>query len=160
MKFPNSQVFINKLNNLFNGLIAVPLLLVAFGYLEIRYGTWTALIAPSNAIVIGMSIGLTVMIIYLSLKFKKESRNLTVYDDIQDKLSGYYSLASFYYWSVFAISLITTSLLFLFAHVAFVIVYAILLFWMSIFRPTLRSLADLLGLKDDEKRKFLNKEPF
>jgi len=31
---------------------------------------------------------------------------------------------------------------------------------MSLFRPTLRSLADLFGLKDEERRGFLDKEDF
>ena len=160
MKFSSSQAFIDKLNKLFNALIAIPLLLVGFGYLEISTGSWTALMDSDNALIIGLVTGLAVLISYLSIRFKKESRGLTVFDDIQAKMDGYYRLASFYYWSVFALSLMATALLYLFAHVAFAVVYGFMLFWMSIFRPTLRNLADLLGLKDEEKRKFLNKEPF
>lgn len=158
MKFEESGTFINKLNNLFNGLIAVPLLLVGFGYLEIKSGSWTALIEPTNAIIIGMAVGISVLIVYLSLKFKKESRTLISFSSITDKMDGYYKLASFYYWSVFGLSVITTSLLYLFGHLAFTLVYAFIIFWLSVVRPTLTSISDLFGLKEEEKRKFINKE--
>lgn len=160
MKFTDSQAFVNKLNNLFNGLIALPLLIVGFGYLEISTGSWSALMEPSNAIVIGLVVVLGVLITYVSLQFKKESRKLTVYNDIQAKMVAYFSLASFYYWSAFALSITAAALLYLFAHLAFAVIYAYMLFWMSVYRPTLRSLADLFDLKDEEKFKFLNKEPF
>ena len=160
MKFKDSLAFLNKLNNLFNGLIALPLLIVGFGYLEISNGSWSALIEPTNAIIISMVLALGALVTYISLQFKKESRKLTVFDNIQAKMAAYFSLASFYYWSVFALTIIAAALLFLFAHLAFAVIYAYMLFWMSVFRPTLRSLADLFDLKDEEKLKFLNKEPF
>ena len=159
MKFKDSHTFLNKLNNLFNGLIAIPLLLVGFGYLEISNGSWSAILEPSNAIIVSMVLALGGLVTYISLRFKKETRKLTVFDDIQVKMTAYYGLASFYYWSIFALSIIAAALLFLFAHLAFSVVYAFMLFWMSVFRPTLRSLADLFGLQDDEKIKFLNNEP-
>jgi hypothetical protein len=159
MKFTESQGFLIKLNNLFNGLIALPLLIIGFGYLEISSGSRSALMEPSNAIIIGMVLALGVLVTYVSLQFKKESRNLTVFNDIQEKMAAYFSLARFYYWSVFALSIISAALLFLFAHLAFAVLYAYMLFWMSVFRPTLRSLADLFDLKDEEKVNFLNNEP-
>ncbi|RLD21737.1 MAG: hypothetical protein DRI71_08495 [Bacteroidetes bacterium] len=159
MNFTSSQVFINKLNNLFNGLIALPLLLVGYGYLEITYRDWEAVMSIDNAILISTIVGMGALVSYLSLRFKKESRNLTVFDDIQVKMEAYYRLASFYYWSVFALSITTTALLFFFAHVAYAVLYAFILFWMSVFRPTVRSLTDLFALEDEEKRKFLKNEP-
>jgi hypothetical protein len=159
MKFKDSDAFLIKLNNLFNGLIAVPLLLVGFGYLEISNGSWSAVIEPTNAIIISMVTGLGALITYISLQFKKETRKLTVFDTLQEKMAAYYALARFYYWSVFALSIIAATLLFMFAHLAFTVIYAFMLFWMSVFRPTLRSLADLFDLKDEEKTRFLNKDP-
>jgi hypothetical protein len=158
MKFTSSQVFINKLNNLFNGLIALPLLFVAFGYLEISNGDWVGVMQADNVLLISTIAGMGALVSYLSLRFKKESRNLTVFDDLQVKMEAYYRLASFYYWSVFALAVSTTALLYFFAHVAYAVLYAFILFWMSVFRPTVRSLADLFSLEGDEKRKFLNKE--
>ncbi|GEM_PF-3567878 len=158
MKFTNSRVFINKLNNLFNGLIALPLVLVGLGYLEISSGSWTALMVPPQALVVSTVMGLGVLVVYLSLRFKKETRSLTVLATVQEKMVGYYRLATFYYGSVFALSILTTVCLYLFAHVAYAVVYAFILFWMSVFRPTLAHLAKLFNLKDEEKRQFINKE--
>ena len=79
---------------------------------------------------------------------------------IHDKMDAYFLLASFYYWSAFGLSIISAVMLFVVADVAFAVVYAYILFWMSLFRPTLRSLADLFGLKDTEREGFLNKEDF
>ncbi len=159
MKFSDSQVFVNKLNNLFNMLIAIPLLLVGFGYLEISSGSWTALMEPTNGIVIGLGAGIAIMISYLSFRFKNESRNLVIFENLKLKMNSYYRLATFYYWSAFALACMSTALLYLFAHPAFAIVYAFILFWLSVFRPTIKSLADIFALEDEEKRKFLNKEP-
>ena len=106
-----------------------------------------------------MVLGLGVLVTYISLQFKKETRKLIIFDTVQEKMSTYYELARFYYWSVFALSLIAATLLFMFAHLGFAVIYAFMLFWMSVFRPALRSLADLFGLKDEEKKRFLNKDP-
>jgi hypothetical protein len=159
MEFTDSSDFINKLNNIFNGLIAVPLLIVGFGYLEIDGGSWQGLLTQNNSIIIGMVVALGILVTFISLKFKKESRKLVVFDDVKVQMTAYYGLAKFYYFSVFALSLMAAALLFIFAHLAFAVVYAFMLFWLSVFRPTLRSLATLFDLKDEQKTKFLNKEP-
>ena len=160
MKYKNSEEFLKKLSNLFNGLLAFPLLLIGFGYLEVSNGLWEAMMTSTEALRVSMIVGLLVISTYLSLRFKKESRKLTSLLTIQEKMDAYFTLASFYYWSAFGLSIITSIMLFAVANVAFAVVYAYILFWMSLFRPTLRSLADLFGLKDEERRVFLDKEPF
>lgn len=160
MRYKSSQEFIRRLSNLFNGLIAFPLLVVGFGYLEISSGSWTALMESTPSLIISMVAGLVIITTYISLRFKKESRKLTVFLTIQDKMDAYFSLASFYYWSAFGMAIISSTMLFLLAEVAFAVAYAYILFWMSIFRPTLKSVADLFDLKDEERRVFMNKEPF
>ena len=160
MKYKNSQEFLKRLSNLFNGLLAFPLLLVGFGYLEISSGSWQAIMESSNSLVISMVVGLGAISTWLSLRFKKESRKLTLLPTIHDKMDAYFMLASFYYWSAFGLSIISAVMLFLVADVAFAIAYAYILFWMSLFRPTLRNLADLFGLKDEERAAFINKEDF
>ena len=160
MRYKSSQEFLRRLSNLFNGLIAFPLLVVGFGYLEISNNSWKALMESTPAMIISMVAGLVIITTYISLRFKKESRKLTVFLTIQDKMDAYFSLASFYYWSAFGLAIIASAMLFLLADVAFAVVYAYILFWMSIFRPTLRSIADLFDLKDEERRAFMNKEPF
>jgi predicted membrane protein len=113
---------------------------------------------PNNAVLISSIIGIGGLATYLSLRFKKETRSLTALDGLLEKMYAYYRLASFYYWAAFALSIVATSLLYLFADVAYAVVYAFILFWMSIFRPTSRNLVDLFDLKEEEKLKFLNNE--
>jgi hypothetical protein len=160
MKYKNSQEFLRRLSNLFNGLLAFPLLLVGFGYLEVSNGSWTALMESSNSLMVSMIVGLGVISTWLSLRFRKESRKLVMLNTIHEKMDAYFMLASFYYWSSFGLSIISAVMLFVIADVAFAVVYAYILFWMSIYRPTLRSLADLFGLEDEERRAFLEKEDF
>ena len=160
MNYKDSGEFLRKLGNLFNGLLAFPLLLVGFGYLEISNGSWNSVIESSDAMVISMVAGLVIITTYLSLKFRKESRKLTGLISVHEKMDAYYMLASFYYWSSFGLSIIAAAMLFLLGHLAFAVVYAYILFWMSIFRPTLRGLSDLFGLEGEERRAFLEKEPF
>lgn len=159
MQYKNSQEFLRRLNNLFNGLLAFPLLVVGFGYLEITSGSWQPMVESSNALVFSMVAGIGILATWLSLRFKRESRKLALLLTLQDKMAAYYLLASFYYWSAFGLSMISAIMLFLVADLAFAVVYAYILFWMSLFRPTLKSLADLFGLKGEERKNFLNKEP-
>jgi hypothetical protein len=160
MKYKNSQEFLRRLSTLFNGLLAFPLLLVGFGYLEVSNGNWPAIIESSNSLVVSMVAGLGIISTWLSLRFKKESRKLNLLNSIQEKMTAYFMLASYYYWSAFGLSVISAVMLFLVADITFAVAYAYILFWMSLFRPTLRSLADLFGLKDEEREAFLNKEDF
>ena len=160
MKYKNSEEFLKKLSNLFNGLLAFPLLLVGFGYLDVSNGSWEALMTSSESLLFSMIIGLLAISTYLSLRFKRESRKLSLLTNIHEKMDAYFMLASFYYWSAFGLSIIAAVMLFVVANVALAVVYAYILFWKSLFRPTLRSLADLFGFKDEERRVFLDKEPF
>lgn len=160
MKYKNSQEFLRRVSNLYNALLAFPLLLVGFGYLEVTNGSWEALMESDTSLVGSMIVGLVAISTWLSLRFKKESRKLALLETLDDKMDAYFMLASFYYWSAFGLSIIAAIMLFVVANVAFAVVYAYILFWMSLFRPTLRSLADLFGLEDEERRVFLNKEDF
>lgn len=160
MKYKSSQEFLRKVSNLFNLLIAFPLVLVGFGYLEIKSGSWTALMASSNSLVMSMVIGLAVIATYLSVRFRKESRKLGGLPTVHDKMDAYFILASFYYWASFGINMVSAVMLFVVADLAFAVVFAYILFWLSIVRPSLTSLADLFNLKGEERRRFLNKEPF
>ena len=157
-KFTNSGEFIEKLNTNFNALIALPLLLIGVGYLQVEHRDWPALLAADKALRGSVVVGLALLVTLISLRFKREARKLAAFNDLSWQMSTYYQLAMFYYKTMFALSMLMAVLLFLWAATELALVYVYLLFWLSVFRPSLRSVADVFGLEGETRRQFINKE--
>ena len=161
MIFQSSQDFIDKLNNLFNGLIALPLLLIAFGYLEIYSGDFNGYVTLNSwyfsLVFVIVIVGLMV---YLFRSFKTEVKKIDTSLSIMDRVVFYYNTAKRFYLRVFFLSLFTTGLLFLFGEKSYAGAYAFILFILSVNRPNLGSIASQLGLKGDDRQTFINKSLF
>ena len=161
MTFQSTEDFIDKLNYLFNGLIALPLLLIAFGYLEIYSGDFKGFVILnswySSLVFVFVIVGL---MIYLSRLFKSEIKKIDASLAIIDRVIFYYNIAKKFYLRVFFLSLLTTGLLFLFGEKSYAGAYAFILFMLSVNRPNLGSIASQLGLKGDARQSFINKSLF
>lgn len=157
-QFSNSREFIDKLNINFNALIALPLLLIGLGYLQVEHRDWPALLEADRALRGSVVVGLALLVTLISLRFKREARKLAAVNDLSWQMSTYYQLAMFYYKTMFALAMLMAVLLFLWAATELALVYVYLLFWLSIFRPNLRSVADIFGLEGETRRQFINKE--
>lgn len=161
MNFQSSADFIDNLNKFFNGFIALPLLMVGFGYLEIYSGNFSGFMIldswyyslPLIAMVVGV-------MIYFSRTFMAQIRKIDASLIIVDKVDLYFKTAKKFYLQVFFLSMFTTGLLFLFGEKSFAGAYAFILFMLSVNRPNLASIASQLQLTGDDRRDFIEKTPF
>ena len=161
MMFNSSADFIDKLNKIFNGFIALPLLLVAFGYLEIFSGRYTGyMVLTSWLYGIPLILIILSVMIYFSRSFKIQIRNINSALTLADKVQLYYVIARKYYIQVFGLSLFAVVLLFLFGEKSFAGAYAFILFMLSVNRPGVNSITSQLKLDGEEKSYFLDKVPF
>ncbi len=155
MNFNSPETFIEKLNNWFNGLIALPLLAVGFGYLELFSGGITGLIEIDIYITAAI---ITVLIIYavvVTRDFKKQIKMISKDESLLAKLENYFVLSKQFYIKIFVISMVAVIGLYVVGSISYAGFYAFLLFLLSIYRPSLLTVATKLGMKKEERKEFI-----
>lgn len=155
MNFNSPESFIEKLNSWFNGLIAMPLLAVGYGYLEIFTGGLQGLFNMDIYVTSAIILILGIFAIVVTRNYKKGIKDIPVEDDILSRLTAYYIVSKSYYIKIFIISLIAVLGLYLSGSIAYAGFYAFLLFLLSIYRPSLLTVATKLGMKGKERIKFI-----
>jgi hypothetical protein len=155
MQFFSPKDFLDKLNNWFNGLIAIPLLAVAYGYLEIFSGGLQGMFSLNNY-VIGTIILFLLGYSVVAVQFYKKSIKLqATQTPLQARVENYLRISKQYYLKIFLVSIITVLGLYLSGSIAFAGFYAFLLFILSIYRPALLTVANKLRLKGAARTLFL-----
>ncbi len=155
MNFNSPESFLEKLNNWFNGLIALPLLAVGFGYLELFSGGIKGLIKINIYITV---VVITVLIIYavaVTWHYKKQIKKIASDDALLVRLESYFILSKQFYIKIFAVSMVAVLGLYVTGSVAYAGFYAFLLFLLSIYRPSLFTVATKLGMKKEERKAFI-----
>lgn len=160
MTFISPEDFLDKLNQWFNGFIALPLLAVAYGYLEIFSGGLAALVVVADVftyLVIGLGLAYSIM---ATRFYKTQIKNINGIETITLRLASYFAISKSFFLKIFVVSLFSVLGLYITGDVAFAGFYAFLLFLLSIYRPGLLNVANKLGLKGEERREFLKKSNF
>lgn len=107
MSFDTPELFLEKLNNWFNGLIALPLLAAGYGYLEIFSGRLIGVIEPSTSFNIISIVIVVGVVVVLSRDFKKKIASIQKENDIKEKLESYFLYSKGFFLKIFISSLIT-----------------------------------------------------
>jgi hypothetical protein len=155
MSFNTPEEFLDSLNKWFNGLIALPLLAVAYGYLEIFSGGLTGVFIIdiyATGVIIFLLLAYAV---FITRSYKILISNISKDDLLAERLLDYFEVSKSFFLKIFVVSIISVSGLYITGSVAFAGFYAFLLFLLSIYRPSLLTVANKLGLKGDEKNAFL-----
>lgn len=155
MKFNSPDEFIEKLNNWFNGLIALPLVAVGYGYLEIFTGGLqgiTEIDTYINLFIIGILLAYAVVV---TRTYKIKIKDINGDGTLFSKLETYFIISKSFYIKIFSISLITVLGLYISGSIAYAGSYAFLLFLLSIYRPSLLTVATKLGMKGEERKAFV-----
>ncbi|MCF6351919.1 MAG: hypothetical protein L3J06_02810 [Cyclobacteriaceae bacterium] len=160
MTFTSPEEFLDRLNQWFNSLIALPLLLVAYGYLEIFSGGITAMVEVSRYVVIFLVTTSLAYAILVTRLYKNEIKAIDKALALRLRLVSYYSISKVFFIRIFVVSLISVVGLYVTGSVAFAGFYAFLLFLLSIYRPALLNVANKLALKGEERTNFLKKNSF
>jgi hypothetical protein len=161
MNFNTPGELNDKLNQLFNGLIALPLLLVAYGYLEIYSGGYTGVVSlESNSVLIGAVVVLVLVTAYLMRQFRQQLKRINQDLTLEDRAMEYFLISRQYYLYCFVLAIIETALLYVFGEIAFAGTYAFNLFVLSVNRPGIGTMANYLSLGGKTRKDFINRVEF
>ena len=158
MEFATPKDFLEIINKWFNGLIALPLLAVSYGYLEIHNGQIEPMIASGFYLNISIIVLIIIGVVVFSLKHKQNIRKISSENALRVRLFDFFMISKNYYIIILIFSLVTTILLYATANSSFAGLYAFQLFALSIHKPSMLSVANKLNLKGDERTNFLIKD--
>ena len=158
--YKTSEEYFNKLNLLFNGIIAGTLLPFSIVFLGRQKDKFPPLLdgipALINTVVL---LVLAAGIAYLSFRNYKEAfLTYDKSDQLRKKMDFYYQASVKRYFLLGISSVCAIVGLLLNTHGVFVLFYLAVLFIFSLARPDARKLPDILGLSDAEKKMVLEKE--
>jgi len=155
MDFNSPESFLEKLNNWFNGLIAIPLLAIGYGYLEIFSGGINGFIVVNIYLSIVIISMLVIYSIITTRNYKKSIGLIPKEGAMLERLSIYFTASKQFYIKIFIVSLIAVLGLYITGSITYAGFYAFLLFLLSIYRPSLLTVATKLGMKGEERKAFI-----
>lgn len=164
--FDNSEQVYNKLNTIFHAIIAIPMLVYGIVYLQAdKSGLEPFLKIPDSNI----SVGVFFVLIALNVWFlfsRKKSNRIKLHEIIESNNSLKAKMEDYYHQSVnnYVILSIPTlgaliGYIVTYYH-GFTVIYLMVLFTMSFFRPSTHHICEDLKLNVAEKEIVLNKKPF
>lgn len=160
MQFDNGGQLYERLSRLFNILIAIPLVIVSFGYLEIYSGSFDGLYRVDSSI---MTVGVILVLVILAgifmRNYQQSVKRIPKDLPLPDRVRIYYEGSVTYYVRMFVLSMTAALFLVVFGNVAYAGAYAFLLFTLSINRPGIATIANHLGLEGKKRSEFINNEP-
>lgn len=162
MDFKTPEDFHQKLSLLFHGLIALPLAVFVYLFLEIKHNNLPGIIDGSLAKAVNftfniLAVALTVFAYY---RFKKSLQRIRVDRPMKKKLEIYFSYAVSFFVLVTISSVLFVAGLYLTTSAVFIVGYVVLLFLLSLSRPTHQKYVRNLPLKEEERNAIIYKQPF
>lgn len=163
MNFSTTEAFLSKINQKYNLILAAPLIVFSFLYLEKgSIGGWAPVISnyTYNLIILySLSIS-SIVLIGLSFKNFKEEINKNAHRAFKERIEFYYT--SFINQQILLTTggLIAILGVYLTGYHLFSVIYLLSLFISSIQRPSNHRVIKVLGLKDKEKEAILKKLDF
>lgn len=150
--------YLNKFNNQFHGIIALPLLAFSILYLEFDKGELQPVFEqkPYYVEVAVMFLATVVFILYLFRRLKLRLK--TIEGRLVDKLDRYFLLLRQFYLMMTLPGAVSVVLMFLTGELGFSLVYILELFLLSIKRPSIHNIARDLRLSGEEKEIVLRKK--
>lgn len=163
MPFKSPESFHNKLGFVFHAMLALPLAVFVYLFLELRHRELQPAL-DNNATIFILTYLLPVLgagvMIGGYLMFKKNLKDVNDKDSLRDKLDAYYSLSLKLYVFIGLASLIFVGGLYLTTSAVFILFYVLLLFFMSLNRPTPQKYVNDLRLTEAEREVILHKGSF
>ena len=156
-KFSFKQYY-EQLNTIFSALVAIPLLLFIWLYLEASGSNITPIISGNayNVVNFISSIGIFILIGYTFYLFRKGTSQIEA-NTLQDKLQHYKKLSIKTYVLLNIAGAIAVAGFYLVVSNTFVALYVIVLVLLSLLKPTTHRIVKILKLKGAEKDRVLKK---
>ena len=162
MAIRNLDEYYIRLNLVFHAILAAPLLLFIYIYLETENGTMEPPISEAkNLGFLQLSITLvTAVFVFLAFSWYRTRINqVSPKDVLVEKLERYSKIGLVQYILFGLASFVTVLGLYLTGKGWYTGLYVIVLMLMSINRPTLKKISDDLQLKGEERQIVLHKKP-
>ncbi|GAA0890990.1 hypothetical protein GCM10009122_06690 [Fulvivirga kasyanovii] len=163
MSFKSPENFHNKLGFVFHAMLALPLAAFVYLFLELRHRELQPAL-DDNAVIFILTYLLPVLgasaVIGGYFKFKKDLKGVNQQESLRDKLEAYYAASLKLYGFIELGSLIFVGGLYLTTSAAFILFYVLLLFFMSLNRPTPQKYVNDLRLTEKEREVILYKGSF
>ena len=150
--------YLNRFNNQFHGIIALPLLAFSFLYLEFDRGGLQPVFQSGPCYVeVGLMFAATLaFVLYL---FRGLSSNLAELEgDLVSKLDQYFLIVRRFYVMMTLPGALAVVFMYLTGELGFSLVYLLELFLLSIKRPSVHNIVKDLRLVDEEKEIVLKKK--
>ncbi|MBL6448345.1 hypothetical protein JMN32_18675 [Fulvivirga sp. 29W222] len=163
MSFKSPESFHNKLGFVFHAMLALPLAAFVYLFLELRHRELQPAL-DNNAIVFILTYLLPVLgvaaVVGGYFMFKKELKTVNLKGALRYKLEAYYIASLKLYGLIELGSVIFVVGLYLTTSAVFVLFYVLLLFFMSLNRPTPQKYIGDLRLTEGEREVILHKGSF
>ncbi len=163
MEFKSPEEFFYKINQMFSWILAAPLIFFIVLFLEWRDTEWKALLESEETRIFFIYLLLPIVLAFAVgtvRSFIQKRRVITELTDLVEKLKEYAS--SFVRMQLFlaVTALIALTGLYLTGSNLFAAYYFIMLFYISINRPSPEVISKHLRLKKDERDILIKKKPF
>ena len=163
MKFKSPESFHQRISLLFHLIIALPLVVFIYLFLEMKHNDLKPLVnsvALEHVINTGFTILAAFFIVYAYNTYSGKLEGIRKLPGLVNKIEHYYSLFQRLYLLVGLSSFLVVSGLYLTTSPLFIVEYVLLLFLLSLHRPTPKKYVNDLRLKDEEKEVILSKGEF
>jgi hypothetical protein len=157
------EEFLEKLGLVFHTALAIPLLPFVLLFLEIKNRGYEGQISPGFLVLIisyGVPLISGLLVAWGFQIMKNESRKAREKEGLKEKLESIYSGANKFYWLVGIACLLLSITLWLTAYGVLIVAYVIILFFMSLNRPTPKRFVKALVLEGKEKEIMLHEKEY
>lgn len=163
MNFKTPEAFHQKMSFVFHAMIALPLAFFVYLFLEIRNNGLEPIIkeVPSaQVLTIILPVLAMVEVVVGNIIFKKRIALLEMEELLKNKLSNYFQYSVVFYGFILSACVLLVLGLYLTTSAVFIITYVVVLFWMSLNRPTPQKYITDLRLKKEYRDIMLRRKEF
>lgn len=156
------EKYFDRFNNLFHGIIAGPLLVFVFLFLQIDKELMSAPFAGYDFKIFSALAFVSSVAYYLWVfpTIKRERKKLVGKYDLEKRLTLYRSISVKFYLLMTASGIFSILTVFLTGDLSFGFIYMVQLFLLSIYRPSVHNICKYLDLKGEEREIVLKKKEF
>ena len=159
MTYTNRQTYLDRINLVYYALISVPILLFAIVYLNYyRDKLLIPMDKPLAAGYILIAIGCVIFAAVGYYQYREKLKRLIEEKLLRDKLNQWYQALLGNYWLMGVLSSVAVVALYTSKSQVFVACYALLLFLVSLLRPTQQRLIRELRLKSEQLKSIEKNE--
>ncbi|MTI22757.1 hypothetical protein E1176_17125 [Fulvivirga sp. RKSG066] len=163
MQFKSPEDFHNKLGFIFHAMLAVPLAVFIYLFLEIKNRAFSPALDTGidDKVIIILLVAISVADLAIGYYLHKRNlKNARTIDDFQKKLKAYFT-SSLVFWSfIEGGSILMIVGLYLTTSSVFIVGYMFLLLVLSLNRPTPQKYVGDLQLNGEEREIIIHKKPF